>query len=176
MKVKASDTEQAMRYHVISDTYKEMRGSVVAIFRQVAIPMDDCEDMAQDVFLRLLTIDTLRPGTVKGMTAVVALRMRTDWLRHRAFVRRACKEMAATGERCSRTPDDLCRARELERMERMTVMRLAPKNRKVYEMSRYDGLGTGEIAAILGMTGRAAESRVYRARQEVRQRLERIYG
>lgn len=70
------------KYQAISATYEEMRSSLFSIFRQVNIPEEECKDLVQNVFVRLLSIDTLRLETVKGITATIALRMRTDYLRH----------------------------------------------------------------------------------------------
>ncbi len=173
---KRANQEKTMQYQTVDTTYREMREPLLAIFRQVAIPMEDCEDLVQDVFLRLLAIDTLRQETVKGMTAVIALRMRTDYLRHRAFVRRASKELTVGSRPCCYGPDADCHARELRQIEWSIVENMPAKNRKVYELSRYAGKSVGEIAQATGMSNRAVESRVYRCRQEVRQRVRQLYG
>ncbi|RKW62631.1 MAG: hypothetical protein D8B52_00285, partial [Prevotella sp.] len=72
---------QTNHIQAISAVYKEMKLSVFSIFRQVGIPESDCEDLVQDVFVKLLSIDTLRTETIKGITATIALRLRIDYLR-----------------------------------------------------------------------------------------------
>ena len=53
---------------------------------------------------------------------------------------------------------------------------MSNKNRKVYELSRFEEQSYNEIAEILNMSYRSVESRLYRARNEVRQTLRKVYG
>ena len=53
---------------------------------------------------------------------------------------------------------------------------MSNKNRKVYELSRFEEKSYNEIAEILNMSYRSVESRLYRARNEVRQTLRKVYG
>ena len=76
------------RVILIDQTYRKMWGSVLAIFRQACLCEADCEDLAQNVFLRLMSLDLLVPETIEGMTATIAYHFRTDYLRRRAAIRR----------------------------------------------------------------------------------------
>lgn len=60
------------RVILIDQTYRKMWGSVLAIFRQACLCEADCEDLAQNVFLRLMSLDLLVPETIEGMTATIA--------------------------------------------------------------------------------------------------------
>ena len=133
-----------------------MRSSLFSIFRQVNIPEEECKDLVQNVFVRLLSIDTLRLETIKGITATIALRMRTDYLRHRAFVRKMYSDVD--------TADIFDYGYHDTSLD------------KVYELSRFEEQSYNEIAEILNMSYRSVESRLYRARNEVRQTLRKVYG
>lgn len=164
------------KYQAISATYEEMRSSLFSIFRQVNIPEEECKDLVQDVFVRLLSIDTLRLETIKGITATIALRMRTDYLRHRAFVRKMYSDVDTADIFDYGYHDTSLDTAELASNEMKIVEGMSNKNRKVYELSRFEEQSYNEIAEILNMSYRSVESRLYRARNEVRQTLRKVYG
>lgn len=164
------------KYQAISATYEEMRSSLFSIFRQVNIPEGECKDLVQNVFVRLLSIDTLRLETVKGITATIALRMRTDYLRHRAFVRKMYSDVDTADIFDHGYHDTSLDTAELASNEMKIVESMSNKNRKVYELSRFEEQSYNEIAEILNMSYRSVESRLYRARNEVRQTLRKVYG
>lgn len=153
-----------------------MRNSLVSIFRQVNIPEEECKDLVQDVFMRLMSVDTLRLDSIKGITATIALRMRTDYLRHRAFIKRICSDVDTADIFDYGYVDTTYDTAELACHELQIVKGMNDMNRKVYEMSRFDNRSYNEIADMLGMSYRSVESRVYRARSEVRSGLRKLYG
>lgn len=164
------------KYQAISATYEEMRSSLFSIFRQVNIPEEECKDLVQNVFVRLLSIDTLHLETIKGITATIALRMRTDYLRHRAFVRKMYSDVETAEIFDYGYHDTSFDTAELAYNEMKIVEGMSEKNRKVYELSRFEEQSYNEIADILNMSYRSVESRLYRARNEVRQTLRKVYG
>ena len=156
------------KYQAISATYEEMRSSLFSIFRQVNIPEEECKDLVQNVFLRL--------ETIKGITATIALHMRTDYLRHRAFVRKMYSDVDTADIFDYGYHDTSLDTAELASNEMKIVEGMSNKNRKVYELSRFEEQSYNEIAEILNMSYRSVESRLYRARNEVRQTLRKVYG
>lgn len=153
-----------------------MKGSLLSIFRQVGIPEEECKDLVQNVFLRLLSIDTLRLDSIKGITATIALRMRTDYLRHKAFLRRMYSDVDTADIFDYGYHDTSLDTAELACCEMQIVSRMTDANRRVYELSRFEDQSYAEIADIMDMSYRSVESRLYRARTEVRQKLKKIYG
>ena len=153
-----------------------MKGSLLSIFRQVGIPEEECKDLVQNVFLRLLSIDTLRLDTIKGITATIALRMRTDYLRHKAYLRRMYSDVDTADIFDYGYHDTSLDTAELASCEMQIVSRMTDSNRRVYELSRFEEQTYAEIADIMDMSYRSVESRLYRARTEVRQKLKQIYG
>lgn len=61
--------------------------------------------------------------------------------------------------------------RDLERVEKLHVSHLSTMRGKVYTLSRYDGMTTAEIATALDISPRTAETHLFAARKEVRQRM-----
>lgn len=164
------------KYQAISIIYEDMRSSLISIFRQVNIPEEECKDLVQNVFVRLLSIDTLRLETIKSITATIALHMRTDYLRHRAFVRRLYSDIDTADIFDYGYHDTSFDTAELAYYEMKVLEGMNDKNRKVYELSRFEEQSYNEIAEILNMSYRSVESRLYRARCEVRQTLRNVYG
>lgn len=164
------------KHKAIVSVYGSMRSSLLAIFRQVGIPEEECKDLVQNVFLRLLSIDTLRLDSIKGITATIALRMRTDYLRHKAFLHRIYSDIDTADIFDYGYHDTSLDSAELANCEMKIVSRMTDTNRKVYELSRFEEQSYNEIAAIMDMSYRSVESRIYRARSEVRQKLKQIYG
>lgn len=158
---------------VIESVYKELRPQVYAIFRSVAMPEADCEDLVQDVFLKLLGIETLRTETVKSVTMVIAMRLRTDWLRKRAIIHNAIHTLQTADIYDSKYEDTNIHTQELRQLELNAMDRLNETTRRIYVLSRFEQKSYDEIAQIMNMSYRAVESRVYRSRQEVRQYIRR---
>lgn len=154
---------------LVEQTYRKMWSSVLAIFRQAGLCEADCEDLAQNVFLRLMSIDVLLAETIEGMTATIAYHLRTDYLRRRAAIRRHYAEMLTADVFDARRSDERVMLKELYALEQTALERMSPANRQIYLLSHYADKTNEEIAQTLSMSYRAVESRLYRSRQEVRQ-------
>ncbi len=157
------------RVKLMDQTYRKMLGSVLAIFRQASLCEADCEDLAQNVFVRLMSIDLLNPDTIEGMTATIAYHLRTDYLRRRAAIRRHFAEKITADVFDTRRSDERVLLKELYSLEQTALDRMSPANRQIYLLSHYADKSNEEIAQTLSMTYRSVESRLYRSRQEVRQ-------
>lgn len=157
-------------YQNVGKAYTLYRQDAFAIFRQTCIPVHICEDLVQEVFMKLLTLDFIDTGKIQSLVAVTAFHIRTDYMRHRSLyynkVRKEITKNTAYGYY-----DNTVEYHELESLERTSCQRLPPKDRKVYELHRYDNKDTREIALIMNITNRAAECRLFRARKIVREEV-----
>lgn len=156
----------------IANAYIEMRAQLLAIFRQVCMPEADCEDMVQEVFVRLLGIETLQTETVNAIAATIAFRLRIDYLRRRAFMRRLYKDAprAEIYEQAA-ISYNTCELRELISIEQNAIAQLRPENQRIYRLSRFQDKTYDEIADIMSMSYRSVESRLYRSRMFVREQV-----
>lgn len=162
------------RIQLIDQTYRKMWDAVIAIFRQACLCEADCEDLAQNVFERLMSIDLLMPETIEGMTATIAYHLRTDYLRRRAAIRKRFTETVTAEVFDSRQSDERVLLKELFALEQTALDRMAPANRQIYMLSHYADKSNEEIAQTLSLSYRAVESRLYRSRQEVREYVRRM--
>lgn len=162
------------RQQLIERTFRKMQAPVLAIFRQAALCEADCEDLAQNVFLRLMSIDLLLPETIEGITATIAYHLRTDYLRRRAFLRSRYRDNVTADVFDDRRADDHALLLDIYNLEQRALERMQPVNRQIYLLSHYSGQTNDEIAVTLSMSNRAVESRLYRSRQEVRDYIRRM--
>ncbi len=169
MEPKNNSTE---RNNLIAQAYISTRDYVFAIFRQARIPAMVCEDLTSDVFMKLMEIDLLKEDTVKRLVTTIAYHKRIDYLRHRAYVRNHAKEcMDATMLEGTPSYTDgmstvLCN--EIADIEMKVVARMSETDCKVYCLNRFEEKNAAEIAELLNITTRAAETRIYRTRITVR--------
>ena len=79
-------THEESNRQIIGRIYQKVNREIYAIFRQVCIPEDICEDLVQDVFMKILGLDIILEDQLKGLAVQIAYQKRTDYLRHLAFV------------------------------------------------------------------------------------------
>ena len=77
--------EQSNR-QMIGNIYQKVRQEIFTIFRQACIAEDTCEDLVQEVFVKILGLDIIIEDQLKGLAVQIAYQKRIDYLR-----RRACK-------------------------------------------------------------------------------------
>lgn len=152
---------------LIGATYSEVRPQLMNIFRQAHIPEDDCQDLVQEVFMKIMSVDLLLTDQLKGLAVTIAFQKRTDWLRHQA-IKRSC--LSHWDMRYTMEGHEL-EAKQLRQAELHVVDRMSDSDAQVYRLSRFEDKTAEEIAAITHLTQRAVEGRLYRTRKLVRESL-----
>lgn len=156
---------------LIGSIFSEIRNDVFGIFRKACIPEDQCWDMTQDVFVKLMAIDLLDAERIRGMVFTIAYRMRTDYFRHRSFVNKLFREKPDVSDVDWHYNINTLEVKDIERVELGVVSRMSETDRKVYCMDRFDEMSSREIATELHITCRAVENRLYRTRRQVREKV-----
>ena len=161
-------TEKSDR--LIAEYYEEHRSSIFFYIYRRINDEGDAEDLVQDAFLRLLEHRMMiRPDTLKYFLFTIVRNLLKDYLRRyykRQEIDRYLYDMlpASTVEPESRiVADDLCRM-EIRRMSALPVQR-----RKVYEMNRFQGKSSEDIAEELNLSRRTVENHLFISRKEVRE-------
>lgn len=75
--------------------------------------------------------------------------------------------------RCG-TPSDLASSHDTTRLVREAIAQLPEEQRTALLLFEYQDLGHAEIAEVLGCSAKAVETRLYRARQTLRERLKAL--
>lgn len=155
-------------YLLIEKAYRSLSGDVYAFFRKAGISVKDSEDMTQEVFLKLLSLDFINRGTLQGLIFVTAYHMRVSYFRHRTAnvnVNKNATNLFTSSYTYEIHPME---AEELACIEKSIIARMNPTDSIVYSMNRFEGMSSKEISAELCLTIRSVESRLYRTRLLVR--------
>lgn len=159
---------------LITHLYVEEYDHIYAIFRQARIPVQTCEDLTQDAFVKLLGFDFIVGRTAKSLLCTIAYRMRIDYLRHQFFIHHMMDDNADMSSLESYSRADAIEVEQIAGVERWAVSRCSDLDAKVYTLSRFCGKTTGEIAREIHISGRAVEARLYRSRKFVRESVAKV--
>lgn len=164
-------SEQENKSSIVASAYIKLHDSLVVYIANRTGDRSAAEDICQDVFLRALEYELITPETINSFVYTIARHLIVDRLR-----RRACQMAARTYIKShyvtqSNTTFHEVSGRDLERVEKLHVSHLSTMRGKVYTLSRYDGMTTAEIATALDISPRTAETHLFAARKEVRQRM-----
>lgn len=136
--------------------------------RQLLKSEEDAEDIAQDIFVKLWEHPDLWENREK-MDSYLYTMVRNhiyNWLKHKAvefdYLEVAAEKMRMA-ERELYAPDDEFRLRELELLAQMTLERMPEQRRRIFMMSREEGLSNQDIAEKLNISVRTVEHHIYKA-------------
>lgn len=135
---------------------------------------DEAEDLAHDVFVRLMEYRQLVcEATIKCFLFTIARNLVADYLR------RFYKKQEITASICNNsssysydTESEIV-ANDLLDCEKQKIMQLPLQRRTVYTMSRFQHLTLSEISTRLDLSVRTVESHLFAGRREVRSYMRR---
>lgn len=116
------------------------------------------EDMLQDLFLKVMSLDVISEDTAKNLIFVMAKRMIIDDARHKAFVRETEKQMklSMVGHDCSSVARRV-EAADILSFEQRYLAQMPTKRANVYKMYKHEGFSTDEIVEKLQLSKRTVE-------------------
>ena len=168
-------TVKCINHEVVASIYKRCYGKLLAYLAGCTHDTMDAEDMAQDIFVKMLSIGVVTEATAEALLFVMARRMVIDDARHKAFVRQGMKQLACTVSQYD--THSVARRLEVDELlerERAVLARMAPKRARVYEMYRHEELSAKEIAARLDISRRTVETHIYLSTKEMKRQLRGI--
>lgn len=148
--------------------FAQHHASLSGFFRRRVADQGDAEDLAQEVYLRLLRADGDGRGTIRNPEAylyTVAVNLAGE---HAALRRRAPFNAEDVDRLAEQLASDECAEDDVDRERRMqrladVIERLPPKPRAVLVMQYRDGLSYREIAAHLGVSVHMVKKHVVKA-------------
>ena len=167
-------TIETQNRQVIGQTYQQVRTEIFTIFRQACIAEDTCEDLVQEVFMKIMGLDVIIPEQLKGMAVKIAYQKRIDYLRRRAIINKVHDNLAWQMERSYANTD--AEVNDILRIEQKTISAMSEKDAQVYCMTRFEEKTADEIVLETGLSRRAVESRIYRTRIQVRNNVRQAIG
>lgn len=156
---------------IIGETYHKIRMDIFTIFRQACIPEEVCEDLVQEVFLKMMGLDVILEDQVKGMAVKIAYQKRIDYLRRRACMNKVHDRIGWMMERSYSHHE--VEVKEILFAEMNIIKSMSETDSKIYRMVRFDEKTADEIVLETGLSKRAVESRIYRTRLLVRDNIRR---
>ena len=135
----------------------------------------EAEDLAQQVFIRIWKSAPRYRPTAKFTTWLFRITRNlvfNELRRKRHFVDQA-DEMPEPAERRDQEPDKVLMEGELQSAIQNAIDQLPESQRLAIILRRYEGMAYEEIAAVMGTTVPAVKSILFRARAELRERLEK---
>ena len=169
------ETINTTNRQIIGQTYSEARNDIYAIFRQAGIAEDTCEDLVQEVFMKIMGLDVIIASQLKALAVRIAYQKRIDYLRHRAYINKLNADM--TGWQMEQTyTNSEAEVNDILQTEMKVVSTMSRLDSQTYMLSRFEDKTAEEIARTLNLTKRAVESRLYRTRNMVRGEVKRVIG
>lgn len=133
------------------------------------------EDMVQELFIKVMKVDSLTSKTARNLLFVMAGRMIVDDARHKAFVRRLHDGVAQVMDKYdSVSVVERITCRQIEEHEERRLLTMAPQRALVYRMWRKEDLTAGEIADRLNLSKRTVENHLYLSRKEMKESLKHV--
>lgn len=157
---------------VVADVYERCYDDLKRYITSYTHDVMATEDMIQDLFLKLLSVDIITEHTANHLVFVMAKRMMIDDARHKAFVRRQKKEM----KQSLTLYDDFSAVAkiahdEVAAFETRFLNGMAPKRAQIYKMYRHDEMTSQEIADKLNISKRTVEAHIYLSTKEMRKKM-----
>ena len=161
----------------IESLVREHSRLVFRIAYSVVRNRDDAEDVVQEVFLRLAKHGTNGIDDPKAWISRVAWRVSVD--RYRKLVRAPHEEFDekfhATGALAADGEQAVISQQMLALLDRL-IATLPSKEREALLLTSVEELTSAEAAKVLGASETSIRGRVFRARQRLREKLQKVQG
>jgi RNA polymerase sigma-70 factor, ECF subfamily len=138
----------------------------------------EAEDLAQQVFIRVWKSAPRYQPTAKFTTWLfrITRNLVFNELRRKRHFAGQPEDLAEPVERAEREPDRVFLEGELQRAIQEAINQLPESQRMAIILRRYEELPYEEIAKVMGTSVPAVKSILFRARAELRERLEKYLG
>lgn len=133
------------------------------------------EDMLQDLFVKVMSLDVISDETAKSLLFVMAKRMIIDDARHKAFVRESEKQLSHTMSGMEdHSMAHRIEAADILSFERRHLAEMPVKRANIYKMYKHDGMTTDEIVEKLNLSKRTVETHIYHSTKDMKAYLRKI--
>lgn len=157
---------------LITDSYKRYHLSVYLYIYNKVNNKEEAEDLAQDVFIRLLEYkQMLRPDTVKVFIYTISRNLANDYLRRYYKKQEITSYLYDIAEVGHNEVESCVVANDLQACENRRIALLPQQRRKVYVMNRFENKSIADISEELSLSRRTVENHLFLSRKEVREYL-----
>lgn len=154
---------------LIAEAYKAYHTPILLYISFKINNKDEAEDLAQDVFVRLMDYkQLLREDTVMNFIYTIARNLVTDYLRHHYKTQEVYSYLYDHCETSCNHTESSISARDLAHMEWWKLSQMPTQRRKIYSMSRFLDKTAADMAEELNLCRRTVENHLFIARKEMR--------
>ena len=134
----------------------------------------DAEELVQDVFLKLWDKRILLDGSgnIRSYIYKVAVNSIYDFIRHKNIEQAFHEFTAGRNENSEDTWEEVVYNDMMAQVQQL-MKQMPEQRRKIFKMSRENGLTNDEIAENLGLSKRTVENQLYRATTFLKNNLDR---
>ena len=155
---------------LIADSYTSYHRSVYLYICYRINNKKEAEDIAQDVFLRLMDYkQMLRPDTVKFFIYTISRNLVNDYLRRHYKKQEVNSYLYEHTVTYTNETESQVITNDLLACEKQKLFTLPLRRRKIYVMSRFEGKSASEISANLQLSPRTIENHLFISRKEIRE-------
>ena len=135
---------------------------------------EESEDLVQDVFIKMMSFEgIINEATIKSFAFTIAANKVKDHLRRRIFRHKMEENAKYEMELQHSHVERVVEYHDTLRMVNDSMARLSPACAKVYRMSLFEDMTTGDIAQETNVSKRTVESQLFTSRKQVRAMLNR---
>ena len=133
---------------------------------------EESEDLVQDVFIKMMSFEgMINKETIKSFAFTIAANKIKDHLRRRIFRHKMEENAKYEMELQHSHVERVVEYHDTLRMVNDSMARLSPACAKVYRMSLFEDMATGDIAQEMNVSKRTVESQLFISRKQVRAML-----
>jgi len=155
---------------IISRSYTELNPIIVNYIAFKINNKEDAQDLAQDVFLRLLDYkQMLREETVRSFLFTIARNIVTDYLRRHYKKQEISANMYEFMERSTNDVASKIETKEILHLELTKLNTFSPQRKIVYALCRYEDKSVSEISETLQISNRTVENHLLTGRKLMRE-------
>lgn len=166
------EAQNLSQFQLIEKAYCKYHNYVLGYLRQRLNTTSDAEDLAQDVFIRLLEYaQELREDTLKYFVFSVTRNILYDYLRKHYRMKGRLIRDVQEHVAISNDIENGIIARDLQEMEQREITRLSPQRKTIYILYRFSEQNTSDIADVLSLSKRTVENHIFSARKTIREAM-----
>lgn len=134
----------------------------------------EAEDMTHDLFVRLMTMDSIDSQSLKALVFTIAKHMVIDNSRHNLNVRKYSQYCQKTACGVDNSVEDRIDSIWIRKYENECLKNLPTRRAQVYTMYFQDEMSAKEISETLSLSLRTVEGHIYMSRMKMKKYLRNI--
>ncbi len=154
---------------LVADAYTNYHHSVYLYIYYKIGCKEEAEDLAQDVFVRLMDYDRmLHTNTVKSFIFTIARNLLYDYLRHHYKKQEVTSYLYEYSVTSTNETENQVIANDLAACEKRKMKMLPQQRRTIYAMSRFEDKSVQDISRKLNLSLRTVENHLRMGRRDMR--------